>query len=89
MLADPNCGLAVEDGSLVLGNLLNAAHAIGLGSCWIHRAREEFETTEGKALLRRWGLPENLVGIGHCILGHAAENPAIKPRKAGRIVKVD
>ena len=89
VLADPNCGIAVEDGSLVLGNLFNAAHAIGLGSCWIHRAREEFETTEGKALLHRWGLPENLVGIGHCILGHAAENPAIKPRKAGRIVKVD
>lgn len=80
--------LAVENGSLVMGNLLNAAHAVGLGSCWIHRAKQTFESEEGKALLRKWGLPENLVGVGNCILGYAAEDPAAKPRLEGRIVKI-
>ena len=78
----------VENGSLVLGNLMNAAHAVGLGSCWIHRAKQVFESPEGKALLRRWGLSEDLVGVGNCILGYADEDPAPKPRKAGRIVKI-
>ncbi len=80
--------LAVENGSLVMGNLLNAAHAVGLGSCWIHRAKQVFESEEGKALLRKWGLPENLVGVGNCILGYAAENPDPRPRLEGRIVKI-
>ena len=79
----------VEDGSLVLGNLMNAAHAVGLGSCWIHRAMEMFDSEEGKALLRKWGLPETLRGVGNCILGYPDEVPADKPRKEGRIVKVD
>ena len=62
-----------EDGSLVMGNLLNAAHAKGLGSCWIHRAKEVFETEEGKAILKDAGIEnENLVGIGNCILGYTA-----------------
>ena len=78
----------VENGSLVLGNQLNAAHAVGLGSCWIHRAKQVFESPEGKALLRRWGLSEDLVGVGNCILGYADEDPAPKPRKEGRIVKI-
>jgi len=78
----------VENGSLVLGNLMNAAHAVGLGSCWIHRAKQTFETEEGKELLRKWGLPEHLVGIGNCILGFAEETPNARPRKEGRIVKV-
>ena len=78
----------VEHGSLVLGNLMNAAHAVGLGSCWIHRAKQVFESPEGKALLRRWGLSEDLVGVGNCILGYADEDPAPKPRKEGRIVKI-
>ena len=78
----------VENGSLVLGNLMNAAHAVGLGSCWIHRAKQTFETEEGKALLRKWGLPEHLVGIGNCILGFPAEDPVTRPRKEGRILKV-
>ncbi len=88
VLVEPS-GTATEDGSLVIGNLLNAAHAIGLGSCWINRAKEVFATDEGKALLKKWGLPESLVGVGNCILGHAAEEVEPKPRKAGRIVKVD
>ena len=78
----------VEDGSLVLGNLMNAAHAVGLGSCWIHRAREMFDSEEGKALLRKWGLPETLRGVGNCILGYPDEAPEAKPRLDGRIVKI-
>jgi nitroreductase len=72
-----------EDGSLVMGNLLNAAHAKGLGSCWIHRAKEVFETDEGKAILKDAGIGnENLVGIGNCILGYTAgEYPEAAPRK--------
>ena len=88
VLGDASGYPVVENGSLVLGNLMNAAHAAGLGSCWIHRAKQTFETEEGKALLRKWGLPETLVGIGNCILGFAAEDPVARPRKEGRIVKV-
>ena len=73
VLADKNIGTYKEDGSLVLGNLMNAAYSLGLGSCWIHRAKEEFETEEGKELLKEWNIPENYVGIGHCILGYPEE----------------
>ena len=81
---------SVCDGSLVLGNMMIAAHAIGLGSCWINREREMFETDEGKALMKRFGLPEGLIGIGALALGYAATPlPPAKPRKADyyRIVK--
>jgi len=78
----------VENGSLVLGNLMNAAHAVGLGSCWIHRAKQVFETPEGKELLKKWGLPEHLIGVGNCILGFPAEEREAAPRLEGRIVKV-
>ena len=89
VLGDPEIYPVVENGSLVLGNLMNGAYAVGLGSCWIHRAKQTFETEEGKALLRKWGLKENLVGIGNCILGYADESPEAKPRLDGRIVKID
>ena len=89
VLGDPETYPVVENGSLVLGNLMNAAYSVGLGSCWIHRAKQTFETEEGKALLRKWGLKENLVGIGNCILGYADESPEAKPRLDGRIVKID
>ena len=89
VLGDPEIYPVVENGSLVLGNLMNAAYSVGLGSCWIHRAKQTFETEEGKALLRKWGLKENLVGIGNCILGYADESPEAKPRLDGRIVKID
>ena len=89
VLGDPEIYPVVENGSLVLGNLMNAAYAVGLGSCWIHRAKQTFETEEGKALLRKWGLKEDLVGIGNCILGYADESPEAKPRLDGRIVKID
>ena len=81
VLADKNIGTYIEDGSLVLGNLMNAAYSLGLGSCWIHRAKEEFETKEGKELLKEWNIPENYAGIGHCILGYPEEKSEAKPRK--------
>ncbi len=81
---------SVPDGSLVLGNMMNAAHAIGLGSCWINREREMFATEEGKALMKEFGLPDGLIGIGALALGYPA-GPARdpKPRKENsyRIVK--
>ena len=91
VLADPEIyGGWVEDGALALGNMMNAAHALGLGSCWIHRARQVFDAPEGKELLRKWGLPEHLRGVGNCILGYpAGSHPSPAPRKEGRIVKVD
>ena len=72
-----------EDGSLVMGNLLNACHAKGLGSCWIHRAKEVFEMEEGKAILRNLGIDDTkYVGIGNCILGYTAgDYPEARPRK--------
>ena len=88
VLSDPERMTWVEDGSLVLGNLMNAAHSLGLGSCWIHRAKECFDTPEGKALLRAWGVPETYRGVGNCILGYAVEEPEAKPRKSGRIIKI-
>lgn len=88
VLVEPERYTAVEDGSLVLGNLMNAAYEIGVGSCWIHRARQMFESEEGKALLRKWGLREDLIGVGNCILGYPDEEPAPKPRREGRIIKV-
>lgn len=81
VLADAENANAVPDGSLVLGNLMNAAHAIGLGSCWINRAREVFATDEGKALLKKWGIEGNYIGVGNCILGYPDEQPQMKPRK--------
>ena len=88
VLADKERPTYLYDGSLVMGNLMNAAHSLGLGSCWIHRAKECFDTPEGKALLRAWGVPENYRGVGNCILGYAAEEPEAKPRKSGRIIKI-
>ncbi len=82
VLADKTRITHIEDGSLVIGNLMNAAHSLGIGSCWIHRAKEEFETEKGKKLLKEWNIPDNYVGIGHCILGYT-EGPLseAKPRK--------
>ena len=88
VLADANSRHAVQDGSLVLGNLMNAAHAIGLGSCWINRAKEVFDTDEGKALLKKWGLEGEYIGVGNCILGYPDEAPAMKPRKENYITYV-
>lgn len=73
---------AWSDACLVMGNLMNAAAAIGVGSCWINRAKEVFASPEGKELLKEWGLPDTLVGVGNCILGYAdCPNPQPAPRK--------
>lgn len=89
VLADPERPTYVYDGSLVMGNLMNAAFSLGVDSCWIHRAKEVFASPEGKELLRKWGLREDLVGIGHCILGyHAGELPTPAPRKEGYITLI-
>ena len=77
------------DGSLVMGNLMNAAHALGVSSCWIHRAKEEFETEKGRELLKSLGITGDYEGIGHCILGYAdCEMPAPKERKKNYIYYV-
>jgi nitroreductase len=74
----------IQDASLVLENMMLAAHSQGLGSCWIHREREMFATAEGQALMKQWGLPEGLVGIGALALGYPAGEPSpAKPRKEG------
>ena len=80
-MAEKGVGNPVEDGSLCLGNMFNAAYALGLGSRWINRIRETFETELGKELLKEWNIPENYVGIGHCILGYPEEKSEAKPRK--------
>ena len=82
VLADSSVSTWVEDGSLVIGNLLLAAHAVGLAGCWIHRAREVFDSPEGKELLAEWGFSEAYRGVGHCILGYRADAiPEARPRK--------
>lgn len=82
VLANKKYPTAIYDGSLVMGNLMNAAHSLGIGSCWIHRAKEEFEQEEGKEILKSLGLTEDYEGIGHCILGYPDELlPTPKPRK--------
>ena len=83
-LSDRSRPTYLYDGSLVMGNLLNAAHAVGLGSCWIHRAKEVFDSPEGKALLKAWGIEGDYEGIGHCILGYPLPGalPEAQPRKA-------
>ncbi len=87
VLADKNVPTHVYDGSLVMGNLMLAAHALGVSSCWIHRAKEEFESEEGKAILRELGIEGEWEGIGHCILGYAAAEPAApKARKENYVV---
>ena len=82
VLADKSRPTYVYDGSLVMGNLMLEAEAQGIGSCWIHRAKEEFESEEGKELLKSLGIGGDYEGIGHCVLGYA-DGPAPKaaPRK--------
>jgi len=83
VLADSKVYTWKEDGALVMGNLLNAAHAKGLGCCWVHRAREVFMIEEGKNFLKNLGLdPERYIGIGNCVLGYIkGDYPEAAPRK--------
>ncbi len=90
VLADKNCRTRVYDGSLVMGNLMLAAHALGVGSCWIHRARETFEGETGKALLKKLGIEGEYEGIGNCVLGYPkVELPTAKPRKENWVYYVE
>ena len=82
VLADRSCRTALYDGSLVMGNMMLAAHSLGLGSCWIHRAKETFELPEGKEILSSLGIEGEYEGIGNCILGYAdGILPQARPRK--------
>ena len=89
VLADREIPTYLYDGTLVMGNLMLAAHACGVDSCWVHRAKEEFERPEGKAILERLGISGSYEGIGHCALGYAAAplNPA-SPRKENYIYRI-
>ena len=90
VLADATVHTWVEDGSLAIGTMLQAAYAVGLGSCWIHRAKEMFDSEFGKKLLQQWGISENYRGVGFCILGYAAgEMPKPIPRKSDQILWLD
>ena len=89
VLADTDSRNWFADGCLVMGGLMLAASSLGVASCWINRALEEFDSPEGKALLKQWGIDERFRGVGHCILGYAAaELPAAKPRKKDYIVRI-
>ena len=89
VFADKNHPTYLEDGSLVLGNLMTEAFSIGVDSCWIHRAKQMFETEKGRAYARAHGIPDDYVGIGNCVLGFKEGNlPECKPRREGRIIKV-
>lgn len=80
----------VYDGSLVMGNLMLAAHSLGLGSIWIHRAKQEFEQPEYQQLLKDLGVEGEWEGIGHCAVGYVSGKvPAPAPRKDGRVFWVE
>lgn len=85
VLAPRDIPTHVYDGSLVMGNLMLAAHALGLGSCWIHRAREVFDEPEFKQVLAELGVEGDYEGVGNCILGWPAQHPDPKPRREGRV----
>ena len=86
VLADKSRATYLYDGSLVMGNLMLAAHSMGIGSCWIHRAKEEFESDEGKEILKSLGIEGDYEGIGHCILGYTESDlTAIPERKSDRV----
>ena len=85
VLADKSVPTYVYDGSLVMENMLLAAHALGLGGCWIHRAKETFDLPEGKEILKNLGIEGEYEGIGNCIIGYPAANFVQKPRKENRV----
>lgn len=88
VLADKNCPTHIYDGSLVMENMMLAAHSLGLGSCWIHRAKETFETKEGKEILKSLGIEGEYEGIANCILGYPDEVKEASPRKGNYIYKI-
>lgn len=86
VFADTNAPTYLYDGALAMGNLMNAANALGVESCWIHRAKEVFETPEGKEMKKTWGLPESYEGIGHCILGYREEEPGERAQRTSKVI---
>ncbi len=89
VLADKDIPTYIYDGSLVMGNMMNAAADLGIASCWIHRAKEEFESEEGKAILAELGIKGNYEGIGHLILGYAVNDAAEPiPRKENYVYRI-
>ena len=89
VLADKNVPTYLYDGSLVMGNLMTAAHALGLGACWIHRAKETFENPEWQAFLKKQGIQGDYEGIGNCVIGYADITPEKKPRKENRVYYIE
>ena len=89
VLAKKDCPTGIYDGSLVMQNLMLAAHELGLGSCWIHRAKEEFELPEGRELLKSLGIEDEYEGIGHCIIGYADGGAPPCRKKEHRVYSVD
>ena len=86
VLANKAVPTYLYDGSLVMGNMMNAAADLGVASCWVHRAKEEFESEEGRSILKELGIEGNYEGIGNLILGYAAgPAPSPAPRKADYI----
>ncbi len=89
VLADRSMPTYIYDGSLVMGNMMNAAADLGVASCWIHRAKEEFDSPEGKAILKDLGIEGDYEGIGHVIIGYAdGDIPEKKPLKEGRTYRI-
>lgn len=86
VFADTNAPTYLYDGALAMGNLMNAANALGVDSCWIYRAKEVFETPEGKEMKKTWGLPESYEGIGHCILGYREEEPGERAQRTSKVI---
>ncbi len=82
-------GTYIYDGSLAMGNLLNAAWSMGLGCRWIHRAKEVFASEEGKKMLSEWGITEEVEGIGFCIIGHPADDKPKTEIQPGRVFYVE
>ncbi len=89
VLADKTKPTAIYDGALVMGNLMNAANSLGVSSCWIHRAKEEFETEEGKEILKSLGIKGEYEGIGHCILGYSLKKPEAALRKENYVYYIE
>lgn len=88
VLANKDIPTYIYDGSLVMSNLMLAANSLGLGSCWIHRAKETFETKEGKQILKDLGIEGNYEGIANCIIGYSDMEAKLKPRKENYIYKI-
>lgn len=87
VFGDSSVDTCVEDGSLVIGYMMLAAQSLGVSSCWIHRAREVFQTNAGTALLKKWGIPDGYIGIGHCALGYTdAPVTNVKIPKADHVI---